>query len=97
MFSVASIIDFMIDIVILGHTRFSHIEQLRSDICYAEIRGEATPIEKVCRDLFDQDNFAYFEEQGYEYVIKEVFNSRYPLNKKQVLHRILVEYLFFVK
>jgi len=50
-FSVYNIIDFMIDAVILGYTRFSHMEQLRSDLCYAEIRGEATPSEKVCRDL----------------------------------------------
>jgi hypothetical protein len=50
-FSVCSIIDFMIDAVILGYTRFSHMEHLRNDICYAEIRGELTPSEKVCRDL----------------------------------------------
>jgi len=39
----------MIDAVILGYTRFSQMEQLRNDVCYAEIRGEASPM--VCRDL----------------------------------------------
>ncbi len=53
MFSVHNIIEFMIDSVILGYTRFSHMEQLRSDIVYSQIRNKNTPSEKVCRDLLN--------------------------------------------
>lgn len=50
-FSVTDIINFMINTVILGYTRFSHMEDLRKDTCYAEICGSPAPSEKVCRDL----------------------------------------------
>jgi hypothetical protein len=51
LFSVNSILNFMIDAVILGYTRFSHIEQLRQDDAYTAIIGKDAPSEKVCRDL----------------------------------------------
>jgi len=51
LFSVNSILNFMIDAVILGYTRFSHMEQLRQDNAYTAIIGKDAPSEKVCRDL----------------------------------------------
>ena len=45
-FSVFNTIDFMIDAVILGFTRFSHMEQLRNDLCYAEIRAKPHPVKR---------------------------------------------------
>ena len=69
MFSVYHIIDFMIYAVVLGYTRFSHMEQLRSDVCYVEIRGEATPSEKVCCDLLKllpaDASTKFREDEGY--------------------------------
>ncbi|WP_019907280.1 IS1380-like element ISTps2 family transposase [Thermoanaerobacter indiensis] len=50
-FQPAEIIDFMIDSVIQGNTRFLHMEQLRYDNAYTEIKGHKVPSEKVCRDL----------------------------------------------
>ncbi|EGD50386.1 transposase, IS4 family protein [Thermoanaerobacter ethanolicus JW 200] len=41
----------MIDSVIQGNTRFLHMDQLRYDNAYTEIKGHKVPSEKVCRDL----------------------------------------------
>jgi len=48
---VIDIIDFMIDAVISGYTRFNHMEQLRQDEAYTLIKNHSAPSEKVCRDL----------------------------------------------
>ena len=50
-FKVTDIIDFMIDAVTYGYTRFDHMEQLRNDEAYKLIKEHAAPSEKVCRDL----------------------------------------------
>jgi hypothetical protein len=45
------IIDFMIDSIILGYSRFSHMDDLRNDSGYIRIKNSKIPSEKVCRDL----------------------------------------------
>jgi hypothetical protein len=45
------IVDFMIDAVIFGYSRFDHMEQLRKDEAYTLIKQHSAPSEKVCRDL----------------------------------------------
>ena len=47
------IVDFMIDAVIYGYTRFDHMEQLRKDEAYTLIKQHPAPSEKVCRDLLN--------------------------------------------
>lgn len=44
-------IDYMIDAVILGNSRFSHMDDLRNDSGYSKIKSSDSPSEKVCRDL----------------------------------------------
>jgi len=50
-YKVIDIIDYMIDAVIYGYTRFDHMEQLRQDEAYTIIKQHSAPSEKVCRDL----------------------------------------------
>ena len=50
-FKVISIIDFMIDAVIYGYSRFEHMEQLRQNEAYTLIKQHSAPSEKVCRNL----------------------------------------------
>lgn len=50
-YNTADIIDFMIDAVILGYSRFSHMDDLRNDSGYCRIKASDLPSEKVCRDL----------------------------------------------
>jgi hypothetical protein len=49
-FRVADAVEFMSDAVILGYSRFLHMEQLRTDTAYKAIRRTNLPSEKVCRD-----------------------------------------------
>ncbi len=53
-FPTAEVVDFMIDALILGHTRFSHMEALRKDEAYTHFKERAMPSEKVCRDLIER-------------------------------------------
>lgn len=41
----------MIDVVILGYSRFVHMDDLRKDVAYAKMESFNLPSEKVCRDL----------------------------------------------
>lgn len=41
----------MIDAVILGYARFSHVDDLHNDSDYLKIKDSDLPNEKVCRDL----------------------------------------------
>jgi len=50
-YKIIDIIDYMIDAVIYGYTRFDHMEQLRQDEAYTIIKQHSAPSEKVCRDL----------------------------------------------
>lgn len=50
-YTTADIIDFMVDAVILGYSRFSHMDDLRNDAGYCRIKASDIPSEKVCRDL----------------------------------------------
>lgn len=49
-YSIADAINFMMDAVFQGYSRFSHMEKLRKDQAYLSICGGAAPSEKVCRD-----------------------------------------------
>lgn len=49
-YSIADAVNFMVDAVFQGYSRFSHMEELRKDQAYLSICGEAAPSEKVCRD-----------------------------------------------
>jgi hypothetical protein len=49
-YSIQDAIDFMIDAVFLGYSRFYHMDKLRGDLVYTGIRGGCAPSEKVCRD-----------------------------------------------
>lgn len=49
-YSISETLDFMVDAVFQGYTRFSHMEKLRNDTAYTAIHGGAAPSEKVCRD-----------------------------------------------
>lgn len=51
-YPVSGIIDYMIDAIILGYSRFMHMEQLRNDKAYCALKNSNTmPSEKVCRDM----------------------------------------------
>lgn len=50
-YTVSNIIEFMIDAIILGYSRFSHMEELRKDPAYQKMKTFKLPSEKVCRDL----------------------------------------------
>lgn len=50
-YSVSDVIDYMIDSVILGYSRFSHMDDLRKDPAYQKMKSTNLPSEKVCRDL----------------------------------------------
>ena len=49
-YSISETLDFMVDAVFQGYTRFSHLEKLRNDTAYTAIHGGAAPSEKICRD-----------------------------------------------
>ena len=49
-YSIADAVNFMVDAVFQGYSRFSHMEELRKDQAYLSICGGAAPSEKVCRD-----------------------------------------------
>ena len=49
-YSITDALDFMVDAVFLGYSRFLHMEDLRTDQAYISIRGASAPSEKVCRD-----------------------------------------------
>ncbi len=50
-YSVANILDYMIDVIVLGYSRFSHMDDLRNDPVYTKMKSFDLPSEKVCRDL----------------------------------------------
>ncbi len=50
-YTTIDIIDFMIDSIILGYSRFSHMDDLRNDAGYQKIKDSKIPSEKVYRDL----------------------------------------------
>jgi len=51
-FKTTEIIEYLIDSIILGYSRFLHIDDLRNDIGYQKIKEtDRLPSEKVCRDL----------------------------------------------
>lgn len=50
-FTVTDTIDFMVDAVFQGYSRFCHMDALRNDRTYLAIRGGAAPSEKVCRNM----------------------------------------------
>ena len=50
-YNTADIMNNMINAVVLGYTRFSHIDNLRNDKVYREIMDDMVASEKVCRDL----------------------------------------------
>lgn len=53
-FETAEIIEYLIDCIILGYSRFSHTEYLRNDVGYKKIKEtDRLPSEKVCRDLLN--------------------------------------------
>ena len=52
-FSVECVLDFIIDCLIKGNTRFLHMEDMRNDAVYINIKGYELPSEKVCRDTID--------------------------------------------
>ena len=55
-YSTQTIIDYTIDSIILGYSRFSHMNQLKNDPAYQSIKGFSLPDEKVCRNfLKDSD------------------------------------------
>lgn len=57
-YSIADAVNFMVDAVFQGYSRFSHMEELRKDQAYLSICGGTAPSEKVCRDtlaLLPQD------------------------------------------
>ena len=49
-YSITDAVNFMVDAVFQGYSRFSHMEELRKDQAYLSICGGAAPSEKVCRD-----------------------------------------------
>lgn len=51
-YSTADTLDFLIDAIILGYSRFSHMDDLRNDPGYSKTKSSDNPSEKVCRDLF---------------------------------------------
>ena len=54
-FTVAEIIDYLIDASILGFSRFLHTEDLRRDKGFSKIKeADRLPSEKVCRDLLKE-------------------------------------------
>lgn len=50
-YTTIDVIDFMVDSIILGHSRFLHMDDLRNDAGYCRIKSSNIPSEKVCRDL----------------------------------------------
>lgn len=50
-FETQDILNFMINSVVLGYTRFSHMDSLRKDKVFCDIMDGKVPSEKVCRDL----------------------------------------------
>jgi hypothetical protein len=50
-YTTIDIIDFMVDSIILGHSRFLHMDDLRNDSGYIRIKNSNISSEKVCRDL----------------------------------------------
>ena len=49
-YHITDAVDFMVDAVFLGYSRFLHMEKLRNDQAYISIHGFKAPSEKVCRD-----------------------------------------------
>lgn len=49
-YCITDAVDFMVDAVFLGYSRFLHMEKLRNDQAYLSIHGSKAPSEKVCRD-----------------------------------------------
>lgn len=49
-YSIPETIDFMVDAIFLGYSRFCHMDKLRGDRAYIGIHGTDAPSEKVCRD-----------------------------------------------
>ena len=49
-YTISDAVDFMVDAVFQGYTRFYHMEKLRNDEAYKSIHGGNVPSEKVCRD-----------------------------------------------
>lgn len=49
-YSVTDAVDFMVDAIFQGYSRFYHMEKLRNDEAYRSIHGGDAPSEKVCRN-----------------------------------------------
>lgn len=49
-YSISDAVDFMVDAVFQGYSRFYHMEKLRTDEAYRSIHGGDAPSEKVCRN-----------------------------------------------
>lgn len=50
-YDVAKTLDYMIDAIILGYSRFSHMDDLKNDEVYKMIKSSELPSESVCRGL----------------------------------------------
>lgn len=50
-FDTVGVINFMINAIVLGYSRFTHMDMLRKDKIFCDIMGDNVPSEKVCRDL----------------------------------------------
>lgn len=50
-YNAATILDFLIDSSILGFSRFYHMDDLRNDFVYQNIKGIPLPSETTCRTL----------------------------------------------
>lgn len=50
-YSTTDVINFMVNAVVLGYTRFYHMDTLRKDEVFRDIMGGKVSSEKVCRDL----------------------------------------------
>lgn len=48
-YSIADAVEFLVDAVFQGYSRFCHMEKLRKDAAYKSIHGGEAPSEKVCR------------------------------------------------
>ncbi|AIS51948.1 transposase, IS4 family protein [Thermoanaerobacter kivui] len=85
-FQPAEIIDFMIDSVIQGNTRFLHMDQLRYANAYTEIKGHKVPSEKVCRDLIKAMPESSLEE------LRLINKTLLSLQSKGTKHEVIMNF-----
>ena len=50
-FTTVDIIDYLVDATILGYSKFQHMDDLRQDQVFRQIKDSDLPSEKACRDL----------------------------------------------